>query len=95
MLARVVATERSELEEAKNKLIISNAQMKQDLKEIEDEILLRLSSAEGNPVDNEELIQVLGVSKIKAGEIKVSEEVFKFFLTEHQQASSAGFPTNT
>ncbi|KAG7240353.1 hypothetical protein INR49_026924, partial [Caranx melampygus] len=70
LLARVVATERSELEEAKNQLIISNAQMKQDLKEIEDEILLRLSSTEGNPVDNEELIQVLGVSKIKAGEIK-------------------------
>nr|XP_046240546.1 dynein axonemal heavy chain 1 [Scatophagus argus] len=71
LLGQVVAEERPDLEEAKNQLIISNAKMKQDLKEIEDEILFRLSSTEGNPVDNEELIQVLEASKIKAGEIKV------------------------
>lgn len=71
LLGQVVAEERPDLEEAKNQLIISNAKMKQELKEIEDEILFRLSSTEGNPVDNEELIQVLGASKIKAGEIKV------------------------
>ncbi|XP_068576471.1 dynein axonemal heavy chain 1 [Cebidichthys violaceus] len=70
LLVQVVAEERPDLEEAKNQLIISNAKMKQELKEIEDEILFRLSSTEGNPVDNEELIQVLGASKIKAGEIK-------------------------
>uniref|UniRef100_A0A8C3ALZ8 Uncharacterized protein n=1 Tax=Cyclopterus lumpus TaxID=8103 RepID=A0A8C3ALZ8_CYCLU len=70
LLGQVVAEERPDLEEAKNQLIISNAKMKQELKEIEDEILFRLSHTEGNPVDNEELIQVLGASKIKAGEIK-------------------------
>ncbi|XP_040015424.1 dynein heavy chain 1, axonemal [Xiphias gladius] len=70
LLGQVVAEERPDLEEAKNQLIISNARMKQELKEIEDEILFRLSSTEGNPVDNEELIQVLEASKIKAGEIK-------------------------
>lgn len=71
LLALVVAEERPDLEEAKNQLIVSNAKMKQELKEIEDEILFRLSSTEGNPVDNEELIQVLGASKIKAAEIQV------------------------
>ena len=45
--------------------------MKQELKEIEDQILFRLSSSEGNPVDDEELIRVLGASKVKAEEIKV------------------------
>lgn len=70
LLGQVVAKECADLEEAKNQLIITNAQMKQELKDIEDEILLRLSSTEGNPVDNEELIQVLEASKIKAGEIK-------------------------
>ncbi|KAF7658906.1 hypothetical protein LDENG_00006200 [Lucifuga dentata] len=70
LLGQVVAEERPDLEEAKNQLIISNAQMKQELKQIEDEILFRLSSTEGNPVDNEELIQVLEASKVKAGEIK-------------------------
>lgn len=77
LLGQVVAKECADLEEAKNQLIVSNAQMKQELKAIENEILLRLSSTEGNPVDNEELIQVLEASKIKAGEIKVrnSQEI--------------------
>ncbi|KAK7907430.1 hypothetical protein WMY93_016042 [Mugilogobius chulae] len=70
LLGQVVAEECADLEEAKNQLIISNAQMKQDLKAIEDEILLRLSSTEGNPVDNEELIEALAASKVKAGEIQ-------------------------
>ncbi|XP_053339456.1 dynein axonemal heavy chain 1 [Clarias gariepinus] len=70
LLGRVVAEERPDLEEAKNQLIVSNAHMKQELKEIEDQILLRLSSSEGNPVDDEELIRVLGASKIKAEEIQ-------------------------
>nr|XP_061814136.1 dynein axonemal heavy chain 1-like [Nerophis lumbriciformis] len=81
LLAQVVAAERPELETAKNQLIISNAKMKQELKDIEDEILFRLSSSEGNPVDNEELIQVLEASKVKAGEIQakviVAEETEK------------------
>ena len=71
LLGQVVAEERPDLEEAKNQLIVSNAKMKQELKEIEDEILFLLSSTEGNPVDNKELIQVLEASKIKAGEIQV------------------------
>ena len=48
LLARVVAEERPDLEEAKNALIVSNAKMKQELKEIEDKILERLSASEGN-----------------------------------------------
>uniref|UniRef100_A0A3Q2Y7B3 Dynein heavy chain 1, axonemal n=1 Tax=Hippocampus comes TaxID=109280 RepID=A0A3Q2Y7B3_HIPCM len=81
LLAQVVAAERPELETAKNQLIVSNAKMKQELKDIEDEILFRLSSSEGNPVDNQELIQVLEASKVKAGEIQakvlVAEETEK------------------
>ncbi|XP_067855101.1 dynein axonemal heavy chain 1 [Heptranchias perlo] len=71
LLGRVVAQERPDLEEAKNQLIISNAKMRNELKEIEDQILLRLSSSEGNPVDDVELIKVLEASKVKAGEIKI------------------------
>lgn len=61
--------ERPDLEEAKNALIVSNAKMKQELKEIEDQILYRLSNAEGNPVDDVDLIKVLEASKIKSQEI--------------------------
>lgn len=39
MLAIVVANERPDLEEAKNSLMISNAKMKRELKEIEDKVV--------------------------------------------------------
>ena len=71
MLALVVAEERPDLEEAKNQLIVSNAKMKQELKEIEDKILHKLSASEGNPVDDVELIKTLEQSKVKSQEIKV------------------------
>lgn len=73
LLGQVVAEERPDLEDAKNQLIISNAKMRQELKEIEDQILYRLSSSEGNPVDDLELIKVLEASKLKAGEIQVGD----------------------
>ena len=71
LLALVVAEERPDLEEAKNQLIISNAKMKQELKAIEDKILFKLSSSEGSPVDDKDLIHTLEQSKIKSQEIKV------------------------
>lgn len=71
MLGTVVAEERPDLEDAKNALIISNAKMKKELKEIEDKILYRLSNSEGNPVDDVDLIKVLEASKLKSAEIKV------------------------
>jgi len=70
LLGRVVAEERPDLEEAKNQLIVSNARMTQQLKDIEQEILFRLSAVEGNPVDNVELIEVLAQSKVTAEELK-------------------------
>ena len=72
LLGLVVAEERPDLEEAKNQLIVSNAKMKQELKEIEDRILYRLSSSEGSPVDDIDLIETLEASKIKSQEISVS-----------------------
>ncbi|XP_019627758.1 PREDICTED: dynein heavy chain 1, axonemal-like isoform X2 [Branchiostoma belcheri] len=70
LLGIVVAEERPDLEEAKNQLIVSNAKMKQELKEIEDKILYRLSASEGSPVDDVDLIKTLEASKIKSAEIK-------------------------
>ena len=68
----MVAEERPDLEEAKNALIINNAKMKQELKEIEDNILSRLSNTEGNPVDDVDLISALAASKAKSQEIQAS-----------------------
>uniref|UniRef100_G1MWR4 Dynein axonemal heavy chain 1 n=1 Tax=Meleagris gallopavo TaxID=9103 RepID=G1MWR4_MELGA len=75
LLGQVVAEERPDLEEARNQLILSNAEMRQELKEIEDQILYRLSTSEGNPVDDLELIKVLEASKLKAGEIQAKMKV--------------------
>jgi dynein heavy chain len=70
LLGIVVAEERPDLEEAKNALIVNNAKMKQELKEIEDNILSRLSNTEGNPVDDVDLISALQASKAKSQEIQ-------------------------
>ncbi|XP_040850525.1 dynein heavy chain 1, axonemal [Ochotona curzoniae] len=75
LLGQVVAEERPDLEEAKNQLIISNAKMRQELKDIEDQILYRLSSSKGNPVDDVELIKVLEASKMKAAEIQAKVRI--------------------
>ena len=83
MLGIAVAEERPDLEEAKNQLIISNAKMKQELKEIEDRILLRLSSSEGSPVDDIDLINTLDASKIKSMEIQVWESILSYLPREH------------
>ena len=78
LLALVVAEERPDLEEAKNQLIVSNAKMRQELKEIEDKILHKLSASEGSPVDDIDLIHTLEQSKAKSMEIKVTRKRFTF-----------------
>ncbi|KAJ3159379.1 Dynein heavy chain 1, axonemal [Geranomyces michiganensis] len=70
LLAIVVANERPDLEEAKNQLTVNNAQMKRELKDIEDKILYLLSSVQGSPVDDERLIDTLGASKETSEEIQ-------------------------
>lgn len=63
--------ERSDLEELRSNIVTSSAQMKTDLKEIEDKILMKLALSEGSPVDDIDLILTLEASKIKTDEIKV------------------------
>ncbi|KAJ3214893.1 Dynein heavy chain 1, axonemal [Dinochytrium kinnereticum] len=70
LLALVVANERPDLEEAKSQLTINNAQMKKELKDIEDKILYLLSSVQGSPVDDERLIETLAASKETSEEIQ-------------------------
>lgn len=63
LLAIVVAKECPEMEERKNNLIIESADNKKQLKEIEDQILMVLSSSEGNILEDELAIQILTSSK--------------------------------
>lgn len=64
LLAIVVAKECPEMEERKNNLIIESADNKRQLKEIEDQILMVLSSSEGNILEDESAIQILTSSKV-------------------------------
>ena len=65
LLAIVVAKECPEMEERKNNLIVESADNKRQLKEIEDQILMVLSSSEGNILEDESAIQILTSSKVQ------------------------------
>ena len=75
LLGIVVTKERPDLAEQKNQLVISNAKMKKELKDIEDKILVLLSNSQGNILDDEVLIDTLAKSKVTSNEIaeKVAE----------------------
>ncbi|KAI4500001.1 hypothetical protein M0802_004871 [Mischocyttarus mexicanus] len=71
MMSLVTIQERPDLEQIRNSLIVSNAEMKKDLKELEDRILYRLTISEGSTVDDLDLILTLDASKAKSEEIKI------------------------
>ena len=70
LLARVVKAERPDIEHKKDNLVISMADDKQQLKDIESKILKLLAESEGNILDNVELINVLASSKTTSNIIK-------------------------
>jgi len=63
------------MEEKKNSLVVSNARMRKELQELEDQILFMLSNSTGNILDDHKLIETLATSKVKSQEItaKVKE----------------------
>eukprot|EP00163_Fabomonas_tropica_P031149 TRINITY_DN730_c1_g1_i7.p1 TRINITY_DN730_c1_g1~~TRINITY_DN730_c1_g1_i7.p1 ORF type:complete len:4213 (+),score=1156.03 TRINITY_DN730_c1_g1_i7:1002-12641(+) len=71
LLADVVRAERQELEEQKDRLVVSMAADKRQLKDLEDKILRLLSATEGNILDDEVVINTLNESKVTSGIISV------------------------
>ena len=59
MLGLAVACEEAELEAQREQLVMEDAENKRQLKEIEDKILYLLKTAEGNILDDENLIDTL------------------------------------
>merc|ERR1719261_812697 len=70
MLGILVAKEEPDTERKRQNLIVESAQSKAQLKEIEDRILELLSNAEGNILDDEELINTLATSKVASQRIE-------------------------
>ncbi|XP_044001574.1 dynein axonemal heavy chain 1-like [Aphidius gifuensis] len=75
MLSIVVMEERPDLEATRSELIVSCAQMKNDLKNIENRILDRLTTSEGSAIDDIDLINTLEASKFKSQEIKLKVDI--------------------
>ncbi len=74
LLGILVKKERPDLEEEKERLILEGADNKRQLFEIEEKILKVLSS-DKNILKDEEAIEVLTASKVKANEIKEKQEI--------------------
>ncbi|KAG5345241.1 DYH1 protein, partial [Acromyrmex charruanus] len=82
MLSLVTIKERPDLEHERNALIVSSAEMKQDLKEIEDKILYKLTVSEGSIIDDIDLICTLETLKTKSEEIKMKVETIQLTQTD-------------
>jgi len=82
LLGVVVVEEMPEMEEKKNSLVISNARMRKELQDLEDQILFMLSNSTGNILDDHKLIETLATSKVKSQEI--SAKVQEAEITEKQ-----------
>ncbi|VDN99047.1 unnamed protein product [Rodentolepis nana] len=92
LLGIVVARERPELEDEKNKLILQGAANKKKLKELEDQILTVLSTSEGNILEDESAIQVLNSSKELSNEIAEKQAFFEETEKKIDQARMGYLP---
>ena len=92
MLSVVITKEKKELEVTKKEQVEKKAENERKLKELDDNILLRLSETKGELVDDEELIAALEASKDIEDEAKKAidnaEAVMKKTLPE---TTASGF----
>ena len=71
ILGLVVGKERPDLQQAKNQLVVSMADMRKTQKELENQILKLLAESEGDILADESLIVVLSEAKITSDDITI------------------------
>ena len=70
LLSIVIVTEKADLEQARKELVEEVTANKKKMKELEDNLLYRLTSTEGSLVDDDKLIEVLYTTKSTAEEVQ-------------------------
>lgn len=89
LLGRVILMEKSDLEEERVALFESVMKNQRSMKELESNLLCRLTSSEGSLVDDEALIQVLQITKTTAEEVneklKVAEVTEKKIVKAREE----------
>jgi dynein heavy chain len=92
LLALVVKKERPDLAQQKEELIKQSNEFKIKLKQLEDDLLFRLANAQGDILENIELIENLEYSKKISTEIKEKVEIAKVTEVMINDASEAYRP---
>lgn len=92
LLATVVAQERPDLQEKKEKLIVESAKNRDALYTLETKILEVLSSSEGNILEDENAINILSSSKTLSEEIQAKQLVAVSTEKEIDQARQRYMP---
>jgi dynein heavy chain len=75
LLGRVINTEKRELEMERIKLLEDVHLNKQKMKELEDNLLFRLTSTKGSLVDDPDIVDVLNVTKTTSIEVRQKLQV--------------------
>jgi len=89
LLAVVVSKERADLEKTRKELTEQQNQFKIHIKELEDSLLENLQNAEGNILENVELIENLETTKKTSEQIKVQVEQAKVTAVKIDEAREA------
>lgn len=94
LLALVVNKERPDLENTKIKLVNQNTEFTIRLKQLEDDLLSRLSTAEGDLTEDIELIESLEESKRVADDINIKARTLPHAACVHSLTDYVRMPTD-